>query len=355
MSSLPTQIDLVLSPTGRFDAIDITQRITQAFGDVLRRYPNALYCSFHTTAGYLDRSLAARLLHHQDRLALFFDAFRALFPPNAPYKHDQMHLRQELSLEHRDVEPRNGDSHLTFIGTGMRNCVTYSNAEGAPVFFVDLDGVNKGCARRRETTILAYEREELAGRLRLSVPLSRHPIDSVNLADPKLGLLDAVNDLLARLGLEKGRVDIALDPTERHAGLTVNEYETLLMRHDLAEVLRDPLRFAVLKGRHILDDPLAIPGKTLNYARYDVVQVMNSLMEAFRISESVVERLVAKLMAVPAHRFLRSRKVSFLASDPLGAGAARLVRGTYQSPILVQWQTAQGHARHIEVSVRRLS
>ena len=27
------------------------------------------------------------------------------------------------------------------------------------------------------------------------------------------------------------------------AGLTVNEYETLLMKHDLVDVLRDPLRF----------------------------------------------------------------------------------------------------------------
>jgi hypothetical protein len=352
---LPTQIDLALRPSGRFDAIEVTRRIAAEYGDVLGRYPKAIYCSLHTTAGYLDQSLAARLLHHQDKLALFFRAFRALFPPNAPYSHDQMHLRQELSAAQREVEPRNGDSHLTFIGAGMRNCVTYANSDGSPVFFVDLDGVNEGRARCRQTTVLAYEREELVERLRVSVPLSRHPIDSINLADPKLGLLDAIDELLARLGLEKGRVDIALDAAERHAGLTVNEYETLLMQHDLAEVLRNPLKFAALKGRHILDDPLAIPGKTLNYARYDVVRVMNSLMEAFRVSESVVERLVAKLMAVPARRFLRSRKVTFLASDPDRVGRARLVRGIYQSPILVQWQAAEGQSRQIEISLVRLS
>jgi hypothetical protein len=354
VATLPTQIDLALVPSGRFDAIDVTRRVADQFGDLLSRYPRTLYCSFHTTAGYLDRSLAARLLHHQDKLALFFKALRVLFPPDAAYRHDQLDQRQELSAAQRQIEPRNGDSHLTFIGAGMRNCVTYSNAAAAPVFFVDLDGVNGGRARRRATSILAYEREELVERVRLSVPLSRHPIDSVNLADPKLGLLDAVDELLARSGLEKGRVDIALGAAERHAGLTVNEYETLLMQHDLAEVLRDPLRFAALKGRHLLDDPLAIPGKTLNYARYDVVRVINSLMEAFRVSESVVERLVARLMAVPARRFLRSRKVSFLASDPEGAGRARLVRGVYQSPILVQWQTAQDQARQIEVSLVRL-
>jgi thiamine phosphate synthase YjbQ (UPF0047 family) len=355
VSTLPTELHLTLTPAGRFDAIEVTRRVEEDFGDVLQRYPRALYCSFHTTAGYLSRGLAARLHHHQDKLALFFRGFRALFPPNAPYRHDQMHLREELTEAQREVEPRNGDSHLTFIGAGMRNCVTYAGQDQAPVFFVDLDGINEGRARRRETSVLAYTRERLVERVRLQVPLSRHPIDSVNLADPKLGLLEAVDDLLARSGLEKGRVDIALAAAERDAGLTVNEYETLLMRHDLAEVLRDPLKYAALKGRHMLDDPLAIPGKTLNYARYDVVHVMNTLMEAFRVSESFLERLVARVMSVPARHLIRSRRVSFLASDPAGTGRTQLVRGIYQSPILVQWQTAERRSREIEVSLVRLS
>jgi hypothetical protein len=236
----------------------------------------------------------------------------------------------------------------------MHNLVTYSNPGSAPVYFVDLDGVNEGRPRTRETSILAYDRTEPVERVTLTVPVSKHPIDSVNLADPKLGLLDSVNDLLARTGLEKGRVDIALDGEERHAGLTVNEYETLLMQHDLAEVLRDPLRFAAAKGRHLWDDPLAIPGKTLNYARYDVVRVVNSLMEAFRMSESVFEKLVAKVMALPARHFLRSRKVSFLASDRAGQGRAQLVKGVYQSPILVQWKSAPGQTRRVHVSLVRL-
>jgi len=351
---VPTEIHLNITPGGRFDAVDVTRRIEQEWGDVLRRYPRALYCSFHTTAGYLSRGLAARLHHHQDKLDLFFRGFRALFPPNAPYRHDQMHLREELSEEQRVMEPKNGDSHLTFIGAGMSNCVTHANGDQAPVFFVDLDGVNEGRPRRRETSVLAYERERLVDRVRLAVPLSRHPIDSVNLADPRLGLLDSVDDMLKRSGLAKGRVDISLSAAERHAGLTVNEYETLLMQHDLKEVLRDPLKFAAAKASHILDDPLALPGKTLNYARYDVVRVMNSLMEAFKVSESVVERLVAQVMSVPARYLLRSRKVSFLASDTEKAGRARLVRGIYQSPILVQWQTAAGQTRDVDISLVEL-
>ena len=42
-----------------------------------------------------------------------------------------------------------------------------------------------------------------------------------------------------RHGISHGRIDLSLLPEERHAGLTVNEYETLLMRHDLREVLEN--------------------------------------------------------------------------------------------------------------------
>ena len=354
MSSGPTEIRLSLAPRGRFEMFDVRKRIAEDGIDVLDRHEKALYCSFHTTAGYLDHALAARLAHHEERFALFFKAFRTLFPPHAPYRHDQMELRAELSEDQKRIEPRNGDSHLTFIGAGMRNCVTYRNAPPAPVYFIDLDGAHAGGMRERTTSVVAYDAERVVERTRLVVPVSRHRIDAVNLADPRFGILDAVNDLLARSGIEKGRVDIAIEPTERDVGITVNEYETLLMQHDLAEVLRDPLRFARLKAHHIIEDPLAVPGKALSYARYDVVRVLNSLMAAFRIHESVVERLVAKLMALPARRFLRTRKISFLASDLDDAGRAQLVRGTYQSPILVQWGPAQRQVRALEISLVRL-
>ena len=80
-------------------------------------------------------------------------------------------------------------------------------------------------------------------------------------------------------GVTKGRLRITLAPGERHAGLTVNEYETLLMRHDLSDVLRDPLRFMAEKAGHILGNPRAIPAKTLDYAKYDLVRVFNRLLE----------------------------------------------------------------------------
>jgi thiamine phosphate synthase YjbQ (UPF0047 family) len=355
MASSPTEIRLTLSPSRRFEAIDVNARIASESGDLLDRYRKTLYCSLHTTAGYLDQSLAGRMHHHHGRLAQFFDAWHTLFPQNAEYRHDQMELRSELSEEQKEVEPRNGDSHLTFIGSGMRNCVTYRNQPLAPVYFIDLDGTNGDTRRERRTTVVAYDEERLVVRESFAVPLSRHPIDSVNLADPKVGLVDRINEIVARSGIEKGRVDLVLGAAERNVGLTVNEYETLLMRHDLVEVLKDPLRFAVQRGRHMIDDPLAIPSKTLNYAKYDVPRAINSLIEALHWDHSVFERAMAKLMAVPAQRLLRSRRVTFLASHDDNLGRPALVRGTYQSPILVQWKAAEGQARTIDIALVALS
>jgi thiamine phosphate synthase YjbQ (UPF0047 family) len=351
----PAELRLTLAPRRRFEAIDVNRRIAEQAGDVLRRYQRAFYCSFHTTAGYLDQSLSARLRHDRDGLSQFFGSFNTLFPPGGDYRHDRMELRAELSEAQREIEPRNADSHLTFIGAGLRNSVTYRTQPEAPVYFIDLDGTSDAMQRRRMTTVVAYDVERVVARTSVSIPVSKHPIDSVNLADPRLGLLDHVNDLLARSGLEKGRVDLLVEASEHNVGLTVNEYETLLMQHDLVDVLKDPLRFAKIKTRHMLDDPLAIPGKTLNYAKYDVVRVLNSLMEALRLDQSSFERLVAKVMAVPARRFLRSRRVSFLAAADVDHAAARLIRGAYQSPILVQWQPAEQQVRRLEIALVQLS
>ena len=351
----PTELTLTLAPQRRFEAIDVNRRIAAEFGDILRRHRRALYTSFHTTAGYLDQSLCVRLHHNHDLLSQFFRAFHALFPPGGEYRHDQMHLRSELSDAQKIVEPRNGDSHLTFIGAGMRNCVTYRTRPDAPVYFIELDGRTDALQRQRRTTVVAYDHDEIVARASLVIPVSKHPIDSVNLADPRLGLVERVNELVARAGVERARVDLVVNQSERNVGLTVNEYETLLMQHDLVEVLRNPLRFAKIKGRNMMNDPLAIPGKTLNYAKYDVVHVLNSLMEALRLDQGSFERLVAKVMSLPARRFLRSRRVSFLAGSDRQSNVPVLLRGQYQSPILVQWQPAEKQERHVDIVVVQMS
>jgi thiamine phosphate synthase YjbQ (UPF0047 family) len=334
--------------------IDATERATASHGDVLAGHRRALYCSLHTTAGYLPQAFVERLRGPQEGLDRLFGAFRGLFPPGAPYQHDRIEERDDLTDEQRRFEPRNGDSHLTFIAAGMRNCVTHRNQAGAHAFFVDLDGVYEGQVRQRTTTVLAYDEEQTVERFTLEVPVSHHPIDSVNMADQRLGLLEQIDERLVRAGIEKGRVDLRLAASERSAALTVNEYETLLMRHDLVEVLRNPFKFAVQKSRHILDDPLAVPGKTVNYAAYDLPQVFKSAMEAFHMERSVIERLLARVLALPARRFLRTKRgISFAASDGATGGRVRMVRGRYQSPILMQWGEAPRGARLLDVALVR--
>ena len=356
MTSKPTELKLTLQPQRRFQAIDVTARIAEA-GDLLRVHQQALFCSLHTTAGYLDQSFSARMRNRHDLLSQFFRAFRVLFPQGAEYHHDRMDLRTELSADQKALEPRNGDSHLTYIGAGLRNCVTYRTSPSGPVYFIELDGTAKasGASRERKTVIVGFDRERIVAQMPVNVPVSKHPIDSINLADPRLGLVDSVNDLIRQMGVERARVDLVIDSAERNVGITVNEYETLLIQNDLMDVLKNPLHFARIKTRHMIDNPLAIPAKTLSYAQYDAVRVLNSLMEALGLDQSSFERFVAKVMSLPARCFFRSRRVSFLATSDEEHNVPQLVRGTYQSPILVQWQPAEGQTRRIGIKIVELS
>jgi hypothetical protein len=57
---------------------------------------------------------------------------------------------------------------------------------------------------------------------------------------------------------------------------------------------------------------------------------------------------------VPASRFLRvKRNVSLLVSDAEGDGKARIVQGTYQSPILIQWKRPDDQVRRLDVTITR--
>jgi thiamine phosphate synthase YjbQ (UPF0047 family) len=354
MGSSPAEITLSLTPKARYDVIDVARRVEELHGDVLRSYPRALYCSYHTTAGYLEQGLCTRLQNNRQYLDPFIYAFQTLFPPGADYRHDRIELRSELSAAERRREPKNGDSHLAFIGSGLRNCATYVHRRTDPVYLIDLDGVGPQGCRERRTTVLAYNREETVASLERSFPVSQHSVDAVNLRDPGLGLLEEITDLVRRHGVERGRLDLSLGPLERHAGLTVNEYETLLMQHDLMEVLRDPLRFMAIKGRNMLRDPWHIPNRTLDYAKYDLIHVFNEAMEALKISESTFERLLVRCISIPATRFLRlGRGVSFMVSGDHGDGP--VVRGTFQSPILLQWRATPARERRVRVSLARFS
>jgi hypothetical protein len=121
-------------------------------------------------------------------------------------------------------------------------------------------------------------------------------------------------------------------------------------------VLHNPLKFVAEKGRHAWADPRSIPAKTLDYAKYDVVRAMNKLVDALGLNESVIERVLARAMAVPAERFLRfKRAVNLLVSDTETPGHGTIVQGIYQSPILVQWDHASNQARTVDITLARLT
>ncbi len=353
MSSTPREFTLELSPRARVDVIDVRRVMSARYGDVLDAYPRALCCSFHTTAGYLDQSVASRLNHRRAGVMPYIELFRTMFPEGAGYEHDKLERRTELTDAQKPIEPMNADSHLAVMAGALRSCVSYQNRPGEPVCFIDLDGIIAGQPRRRSTTVLGYSTEETVAQTRLTVPVS-HAVDSVNLKDPHLGIYEQCAALVASHRVTKGRIRLTLAPGERHAGLTVNEYETLLMRHDLGEVLRDPLRFMAEKAGHMLGNPRAIPAKTLDYAKYDLVRVFNQLVDALGLRESMVESVLSRAIAMPASRFLRmKRSVSLLVSDRKVQGRGAIVEGTYQSPILVQWHRGARSARTLDVTLTR--
>jgi hypothetical protein len=351
----PLELSLDIRPRGRLDVIDVRAQAAATYGDVFEKYNRCLYCSLHTTAGYLPQSFAARLGSGPHAVRPYIDLFTTVFPEGAGYHHDDIARRTELSAEQRPIEPPNADSHLAFIGSGLRACVSYVMRRPGPVSFIDLDGINAGKPRRRMTTLVGYDSEIEVAKTTLHVPVSAtHPVDAVNLKDARLGLYGQLDDLIKKYGVEKGRIRLRLGSREQFASLTVNEYETLLMRYDLAEVLRNPLWFAAQKAKHAWDDPRALPSKTIDYVKYDLVRALNRLVDALGLAESAFERVFSQALAVPASRFLRmKRSVDLLVSDSRTPGRGTVVEGTYQAPIMVQWRRADRGERQVTATLTR--
>jgi thiamine phosphate synthase YjbQ (UPF0047 family) len=352
MAAAPLDLPLELSARARFEVVDLRARFSSEHDDLLAAYPRCLYWSAHTTAGFLDRSLTARL--GPGDVSTYVETLRRIFPEGAGYAHDRLDRREDLDASQRAVEPRNGDSHLAFIAGGLRPCVIHPNRVGEAVCFIDLDGVSDGRPRQRLARVIGFHREASVGQLRVQIPLSGHPIDSVNLKDPRLGLYDQLSEFVARVGVGRGRLHVALARGERDAALTINEFETLLMKYDLAAVLRNPLRFVAEEYRHVIANPRAVPGKALGYARYDLVRALNSGLDTLGLHGSLLEKLIARTLAVPAARVFRIRRSINLLVGEDAEGRLGPVEGVYQSPILIQWRRAVRDTRTLDVTLTRL-
>ena len=352
----PIELSLALTPRNRYDVFDVRALATEQHRDAFTAFRRHMYASQHSTAGFLSQRLAARLHARFGGVNPYIDLFRNVFPEGAGYRHDQLEHRHELAPEQKKVEPTNADSHLAFITSGLRACVIDDAVKPGPVYLVDLDGTFKGVPRRRQTTIVGYDREEEVAHATLEIPVSAHPIDAVNLRGPQLGVYETVAQLIKQHGVTKGRIRLELGVGEQHASLTVNEYETLLMQHDLAEVLQHPLKFAREKVKHVWNDPRAVPSKARAYAKYDLPHTVNRLLDALGIDAPLIERIVARSLEAPASRFMRMRRsVDLLVSDSAAPGTGALIEGTYQTPILVQWRSGKTPARRLEISLSRFS
>lgn len=341
---------LELTPRHRFDLFDVNAALREAHGDVLHGHRRALYASLHTTAGYLDAASCEAVGHDEGGIRALVERYRSLYPEGAGYHHDRLEHRHELTAEQKETEPLNADAHLSFFGAGLEGCVVYETDAARPAWFVDLDGVGVTGPRTRRTAIVGFDREREVARLSLAAPSSKNRIDAFNLRDPRLGLFDEIAAHIRRAGIAKGRVDLRLVDDDRGAALAVNEYETLLMTHDLNDVLHNPFRFAASTSWHALRDLPAVKEKVKDYAKYDLVVFANDTLDRWRLRGTAAERAVNALIRKAALRYLRmKRTVTLPISDHDRDGVGEIVQGTYQSPILVQWARPRSTARRLDV------
>src|SRR5690242_8041087 len=86
----PPEATLSLVPRGRIDITDVRDLAAEACDGALRVYPRCLYCSLHTTAGYLPQSLIVRLRPRSRAIDTYVELLRTVFPEHAGYSHDQL-------------------------------------------------------------------------------------------------------------------------------------------------------------------------------------------------------------------------------------------------------------------------
>jgi hypothetical protein len=131
----------------------------------------------------------------------------------------------------------------------------------------------------------------------------------------------------------------------------VNEYETMLMRNDLPEVLRDPLRYMAQHSKALLCHPAAIPAKMRDYALYDLIHLYNEVMDNVQIGRSLIEKGLSFLSGPASRLFRLKRDIHLFISGSGEAGGERIMQGLYQSPILIQHQQADTGVRGLEITL----
>ena len=364
----PKAVSLQIVPSQRFEITDVVPLLGHPPHGSLTTYKKVLYCSMHTTAGFVDPDMASKLEHRQESLEAVIHSARRLFPSGAPYWHDQMNLRSELSDEQKLREPHNADSHLVFISMGLASAAEYDNCAGRPVYFVDLDGKGEAFQRQRRFVVVGYNTHECVYTREVEIAMPDKPVVSVNLAQQVFGPDFDLDTLLQQHKIMYGAVVLALADDEEHAGLTVNEFEPLLIENDLAGVLDNPLHYMKKEAAGIVKDPRSLPKRAKKYLAQDLIQIINEIVATVGRHTSILHRVIEQLgKSIPylervieyvattsTSRWMGlNRHISLLISSDQEGTPGKLVMGTYQSPILVQWRRPASRSRR-RVIVRLL-
>jgi hypothetical protein len=323
----PVEVSLSISPSASVQLLNVSAAARTR--EISAEYPRVFYSSLHTTAGYLEQRTARSLCANGQGIAVYMQQYLKQYPPDAGYHHDVMHLRPELSREQRCTEPRNAHSHLVYIASGLSACVKYTNQPKEPVYLVELDGVNGEERRKRTLRLVGYSREEAVAQAHWTVPLA--PNTCVDLGVSSCRLFEQLALMVRSHRVTKGRVLLALAAGMPNAALTVNEYEPLLILRDLCAVLdtraaNDGHEYAMAGG--------IPPGMPFHRVDDSGAAVQESPFRTGGNGHSGNGQRVRHTKRARCGLSLR-RSVSLLVSDYDTPGVGKIVRGQYQSPILM--------------------
>jgi len=362
---LPLAKTIHISPTSRFDIQDVSDALEEQ-GDSLTSFNKIALSSLHTTAGVLEQSFATKLGNTREGILNLVRSARRLFPEGAPYWHDQMEFRDELSLEQRKYEPLNADSHLAFICLGLCNSVLYEYDPADPIFFVDLDGEFQGTYRSRKLLAIGYDDASCVHEKFIPVEMPQQDQCALDLSSH----LQDFQKLIDQYKIHQGVITFELDPHEKHAGVTVNEFETLLMERDITDVLKNPVKYMLGNVSEFAKHPLSLPNKAKKVMMYELHQAIRDGLRLASRGVSAIEHISERLgvqlpllehaidlIATPLEtRWMNlGNSMRFLINAENEEDAGRIITGTYQSPILIQWRRTESDIRHLKVRLLRFS
>lgn len=346
--------------------MNVGEQVRKVDSGIFSNFDRVAFCSVHTTAGFLEQPLVLKLGNNREGIESLVRSARRLFPEGAPYWHDRMELRSELSAEQRKHEPLNADSHLAFICLGLCNCVLYEFTPDDPVYFIDLDGKSKETFRSRKSMVVGYNNAACVHEEILKIDLPKKNQCAVDLSKS----LPDLQALVAKYQIHRGLVTLELAPGEKHAGVTVNEFEALLVERDITDVLMNPLRYMLHNAPQFARHPLMVPSKAKNMLQYEIRLAIRDGLRVANRSVSILEYMVERLgIHLPLLEYVIDRIASPLEArwmnlgstiqllinakdkDPLG----RVVVGTYQSPILIQWRRPESDVREMHLRLLRFT